>query len=548
MNFEDERWIKLYTRDAPEFLAMTWQARGLFTLIMRKLDRAGFLACGRLGKRGVAVAIGAPWVEVQEFLEELLDDGCVAFDPSTGMLSVPNFTLAQDSRSSGKARQKASRELAIATVTHGLDPRGDRRTLARTSPETYTDRREQTRGDETSVDSDDASPETYASRQRVTPGDSGERSEEIRSEQNRTEKIPERERPRAILKCEAENPEPKQAKTAQLGVTIPDQPPSTVAGPENAERTNSATLAASEPQKPVLVQRGAKVADLGKGIDLDQPMPAWAMPRYETIRMVKGISLDVPLEWMGFVTHLARLREQGVVRPVCEAEWSSWLQKSDRFGGNSRTPPASAPAKPPKVVQREAKPSDASPELPIHPDRKSLRDLHMAVMQKAALRQTLGDVPVPAIELSGNPATAPAPSELQDAYRRLEAYEEALAEFEANREKEIDDRREMPPANDFFEPSDEAKAKCLEEFNAGIEARRIDWKAVEANGGQIPLSPEQRARQLEKAIGVPSIRADVERKGLTPQIVESAKDMVASFARLGGTPPEDIVAWSKETP
>lgn len=116
MRWEDERYVRLYTRDTPEFLAMSWQARGLFALILRKVDRAGVLAVGRLGLKGVAVAVGAPWVEVEGPLAELLDDGCVFFDPSQNRIGIPNFLEAQESPQSDKARARASRERAAALL------------------------------------------------------------------------------------------------------------------------------------------------------------------------------------------------------------------------------------------------------------------------------------------------------------------------------------------------------------------------------------------------------------------------------------------------
>ena len=64
MRWEDERYVRFYTRDTPEFLAMSWLARALFGLIMRKVDRAGILVVGRLGLKGVAVAVGGVMVAV----------------------------------------------------------------------------------------------------------------------------------------------------------------------------------------------------------------------------------------------------------------------------------------------------------------------------------------------------------------------------------------------------------------------------------------------------------------------------------------------------
>jgi hypothetical protein len=112
MRWEDERYVRLYTRDTPEFLALSWHARGLFSLILRKVDRAGVLALGRLKLRGVAVAIGAPAAEIDPYLAELLADGCIVFDEERAALWLPNFLAAQEAPQSDRARAKASRERA----------------------------------------------------------------------------------------------------------------------------------------------------------------------------------------------------------------------------------------------------------------------------------------------------------------------------------------------------------------------------------------------------------------------------------------------------
>ncbi len=121
MRWEDERYVRLYTRDTPEFKALSWQARGLFALIMRKVDRAGILAVGRLGLKGVAVAVDAPWVEVERPLRELLEDGCVAFDEPNTNVVLPNFLPAQEALQSDAARKRASRERARAMFGGSTD-------------------------------------------------------------------------------------------------------------------------------------------------------------------------------------------------------------------------------------------------------------------------------------------------------------------------------------------------------------------------------------------------------------------------------------------
>lgn len=121
MDWSDERYVRVYTRDTADFLALSFEAQGLLGLIIRKLDRAGVLELGRHGKRGVAIAIGHParWDAIAPALEELLLDGCIVMDGTR--LVMLNFIEAQEAVQSDRLRQAASRarrrELSNVDVT-----------------------------------------------------------------------------------------------------------------------------------------------------------------------------------------------------------------------------------------------------------------------------------------------------------------------------------------------------------------------------------------------------------------------------------------------
>jgi hypothetical protein len=120
MRWEDERYVRLYTRDTTDWLALSWKAQGLFALIMRKVDRAGLLDLGKAGKRGLAAHIGGPsaWAEVEPCLDELLADGCVQINDRT--LFVPNFMEAQEAIQSDKQRKRDQRERALARAKYDV--------------------------------------------------------------------------------------------------------------------------------------------------------------------------------------------------------------------------------------------------------------------------------------------------------------------------------------------------------------------------------------------------------------------------------------------
>jgi hypothetical protein len=102
MRWEDERWVKVYTRDTAEWLALGWEAQALFLLLLRKSDRAGLLHSGRARVRGLAALAGMPLEVVERALPLLLEDGCVQ-ETDKGFL-IPNFIAAQRS-SRGHARR-----------------------------------------------------------------------------------------------------------------------------------------------------------------------------------------------------------------------------------------------------------------------------------------------------------------------------------------------------------------------------------------------------------------------------------------------------------
>ena len=114
LHWADERYVRVYTRDTVEWNMLCWQARAIWTLILRKVNRAGLLELGRFGARGLAVAIKMPADVTEAGLkgtEEgpgLIEDGCVKLSGTT--LVVPNFMEAQEASASDAARAKAYRE------------------------------------------------------------------------------------------------------------------------------------------------------------------------------------------------------------------------------------------------------------------------------------------------------------------------------------------------------------------------------------------------------------------------------------------------------
>jgi hypothetical protein len=108
VDWSNERYARLYTRDTDDWLALIWQAKALFPLMLRKVDRTGFLATKR-GAIGVAAQTGQPLdIIVEPGLADLLRDGCVT-EVEGGYL-IPNFIQAQEASASPQQRNRAHRE------------------------------------------------------------------------------------------------------------------------------------------------------------------------------------------------------------------------------------------------------------------------------------------------------------------------------------------------------------------------------------------------------------------------------------------------------
>jgi hypothetical protein len=120
MRWEDERYVRVYTRDTTDWVALGWQAQGLFLLVMRKVDRAGILDLGKSGVRGLAALVAMPLEVVERALPILLEDGCVKLNGS--VLVIPNFIEAQEAKQSDAQRKREQRardrDMASAGVTN----------------------------------------------------------------------------------------------------------------------------------------------------------------------------------------------------------------------------------------------------------------------------------------------------------------------------------------------------------------------------------------------------------------------------------------------
>lgn len=125
MRWEDERYVRLYTRDTVGWSMLPWQARALFPLLMRKVDRAGLLELDDHGADGLAHLLNMPADVVAVGLTALIKSKSVTLRDT--VLLIPNFLDAQEAQASDAQRKRDQRERARAKskldefVTHRDD-------------------------------------------------------------------------------------------------------------------------------------------------------------------------------------------------------------------------------------------------------------------------------------------------------------------------------------------------------------------------------------------------------------------------------------------
>ena len=107
MDWSNEPYVRVYTRETDDDLALSWEARALWKEMLCKFDRSGVIETKRAAK-GLAAVVKMPPEVVARVLPELLEDGRLREIP-TGYFA-PNFIEAQEAKKSDKLRQKESRD------------------------------------------------------------------------------------------------------------------------------------------------------------------------------------------------------------------------------------------------------------------------------------------------------------------------------------------------------------------------------------------------------------------------------------------------------
>lgn len=106
MDWSNESYVRLYTRDTDDDLVLSWEARAVWHEMLKKFDRSGLLSLRR-GRRGLAAVLRLPVDVVESAIPELVEDGRVV-ELELGYFA-PNFLEAQEAPSSDPHRKRESR-------------------------------------------------------------------------------------------------------------------------------------------------------------------------------------------------------------------------------------------------------------------------------------------------------------------------------------------------------------------------------------------------------------------------------------------------------
>lgn len=111
MRWEDERYVRVFTRDTATWALLPWQSRCVFLFLLRKVDRSGTIELPRGEEvEGLSALLDVPVEVVTTGIEHLLKRQTVVMHD--GKIGIPNFRVAQESPTSDKLRKELSRERA----------------------------------------------------------------------------------------------------------------------------------------------------------------------------------------------------------------------------------------------------------------------------------------------------------------------------------------------------------------------------------------------------------------------------------------------------
>jgi hypothetical protein len=109
VDYANESYVRLYVRDTTTWKLLSWEARSVLCLLLRKVDRSGSLEVGDDGVAGVAAHIEVPIDVAERAIQQLVNPKRPILVWDGHSFVFPNFIDAQETPSSDKQRAKESR-------------------------------------------------------------------------------------------------------------------------------------------------------------------------------------------------------------------------------------------------------------------------------------------------------------------------------------------------------------------------------------------------------------------------------------------------------
>jgi len=116
VDWSNERYVRVYTRDTTAMLLMAWDELALFWALVRKVDRSGVLGLDGHGARAVAVHLRCPVDVAERAVASWVREGWVELREGSTLLVVEHLD-AQEAQVSDKQRQRDMRERRRATAS-----------------------------------------------------------------------------------------------------------------------------------------------------------------------------------------------------------------------------------------------------------------------------------------------------------------------------------------------------------------------------------------------------------------------------------------------
>jgi hypothetical protein len=118
MRWEDERYVRVYTRDTATWKLLSWEGKAVLALLFRKVDRAGLAELGENRSEGLAALLDIP-VEIAEagLASVLARKVAMLVGIEQTTLLIPNFLAAQEAFTNDAQRKRDQRERAAAQRT-----------------------------------------------------------------------------------------------------------------------------------------------------------------------------------------------------------------------------------------------------------------------------------------------------------------------------------------------------------------------------------------------------------------------------------------------